>query len=704
MFNLAGMDKILQLSQNFEEKEIDIGIYKRYVIAMLFYAYLSIKEEKYLNEELNEQNITFEEAYKNDKIRNTLEEKSLQNLGYFIKPEETFKKVIKDIKENNFSVDNLEKNLTNIKKSFRFKHPNKEGNIFNLIDWSRQLVILTKHEQTELISELLLKISENEYLESNTESFIKQLYKKYESDQKDYNYINSYHVNELIYKLIGFNGKTYKKVFDITANLDRVDDLLDSGRRITTAGLIVENLTCTCIDEYNYNLTNMYPVMYELEKDLQIIKKSDINYEDNEKYDLIIGTITGYEQVPETYTDKEIKVSRQKHAHSNIEKLLLKLENEGIMTIIIPTDYLFNKNSQTIKYMENNTLDTIINLPEFNNHKYSILIFKEKSEDTLLIDATYLPNFKLHKSTFFKGKTASFFYHPDIRKKIKYILKTYSKREEMENFSHIITKKELKTIKSLENYSIIHVKEEEDNIDSYEKQLKSHRFPAPPWIKFPTIPLGSMGWRMGFGEDYIMRYEDYIDDLNLYRKLFPRPKTWKWIRYGDKYISQELKDFMKYSGGKYKFFTSDGKPTYNIKYGSEDEYIKINDTELDLRFKYSFRFAIQDYNTAYEFIEEEKDKDWGIKGKPSWDEVKYTLCLNANYSKIVSDKKLVDKLLETENKVILYFDDSPWGVQKDNEKIVGENLQGLALMQIRDEIRKVYENYDIIDWDISNYM
>lgn len=64
MFNLAGMDKILQLSQNFEEKEIDIGIYKRYVIAMLFYAYLSIKEEKYLNEELSEQNITFEEASK----------------------------------------------------------------------------------------------------------------------------------------------------------------------------------------------------------------------------------------------------------------------------------------------------------------------------------------------------------------------------------------------------------------------------------------------------------------------------------------------------------------------------------------------------------------------------------------------------------------------------------------------------------------
>ena len=25
---------------------------------------------------------------------------------------------------------------------------------------------------------------------------------------------------------------------------------------------------------------------------------------------------------------------------------------------------------------------------------------------------------------------------------------------------------------------------------------------VPPWIKFPNIPVGSIGWRMGIGESY----------------------------------------------------------------------------------------------------------------------------------------------------------------------------------------------------------
>src|SRR5689334_11027102 len=29
---------------------------------------------------------------------------------------------------------------------------------------------------------------------------------------------------------------------------------------------------------------------------------------------------------------------------------------------------------------------------------------------------------------------------------------------------------------------------------------------VPPWIKFPNIPLGSIGWRMGMGEDYLDRF------------------------------------------------------------------------------------------------------------------------------------------------------------------------------------------------------
>lgn len=32
----------------------------------------------------------------------------------------------------------------------------------------------------------------------------------------------------------------------------------------------------------------------------------------------------------------------------------------------------------------------------------------------------------------------------------------------------------------------------------------------PPWLKFPKIPAGSIGWRMGDGEDYWLEWLDWF--------------------------------------------------------------------------------------------------------------------------------------------------------------------------------------------------
>lgn len=32
---------------------------------------------------------------------------------------------------------------------------------------------------------------------------------------------------------------------------------------------------------------------------------------------------------------------------------------------------------------------------------------------------------------------------------------------------------------------------------------------VPPWIKYPNIPLGSIGWRMGAGETYWYKFIDW---------------------------------------------------------------------------------------------------------------------------------------------------------------------------------------------------
>ena len=54
---------------------------------------------------------------------------------------------------------------------------------------------------------------------------------------------------------------------------------------------------------------------------------------------------------------------------------------------------------------------------------------------------------------------------------------------------------------------------------------------APPWVVFPHIPAGSIGWRMGGGEDYNNQFGDWFAGLAEvsranYMNRFPEPDGW----------------------------------------------------------------------------------------------------------------------------------------------------------------------------------
>ena len=61
----------------------------------------------------------------------------------------------------------------------------------------------------------------------------------------------------------------------------------------------------------------------------------------------------------------------------------------------------------------------------------------------------------------------------------------------------------------------------------------------PPWLAFPHIERYSIGWRWGYGEDYIGWFFDWWRTLSHaeqaeYQTLFPEPVTWKgWWEHED---------------------------------------------------------------------------------------------------------------------------------------------------------------------------
>ena len=54
----------------------------------------------------------------------------------------------------------------------------------------------------------------------------------------------------------------------------------------------------------------------------------------------------------------------------------------------------------------------------------------------------------------------------------------------------------------------------------------------PPWQKHPEIPFGSIGWRMGNGEDYWVAFHEWFkrksaDHKLRYAQENPEPAGWE---------------------------------------------------------------------------------------------------------------------------------------------------------------------------------
>ncbi|MCI8408617.1 MAG: NADAR family protein [Lachnospiraceae bacterium] len=278
--------------------------------------------------------------------------------------------------------------------------------------------------------------------------------------------------------------------------------------------------------------------------------------------------------------------------------------------------------------------------------------------------------------------------------------------------------------------------------------LKSEQIMPPPWIAYPEIEQGSIGWRMGYGEDYLIKHGRWFhaldeEDRKEYQTLFPEPVTWKgyWWEgrvtncYSDKKFWLEL-------------WRKKGRPKYSIKWIKE---LSLEKKELNYTmfwghqpapdgritkscfsqwWKSEFRSSITTYCCMEQYMMARKAELFGdeeihqqilqcsdpkqIKAlgrkvrnfdEEVWNEVKYSIVLNGNYRKFTQNKELREFLLSTGDSIIVEASpyDGIWGIKmkQTDENILnplkwkGENLLGFALMEVRDEIQRVWKNVDI---------
>lgn len=228
------------------------------------------------------------------------------------------------------------------------------------------------------------------------------------------------------------------------------------------------------------------------------------------------------------------------------------------------------------------------------------------------------------------------------------------------------------------------------------------------------------------------------------RRCFPPPYSWRGY-YEDAFDKKDI-----YSLGGVDFWQPDGVPEFSLEQlrtevtnGKEFDYLffwghhkkeEISKSCLSQWWQTSFRIDINEYCCMEQYMMAEKarlfeDGDTRklildeidpkmikalgrkVEGfeQSVWDKYKYSIVLNGNYAKFIQNQDQLDFLLGTGDKVLVEASpyDTIWGIgmQETDPQVhnpllwKGENLLGFALMEVRNELRRVLKSWHLIDWE-----
>lgn len=91
--------------------------FKNYILGMIFYYYLSKREEDYMVNLLKDDGITFEEAWADEEYKEAVIEEALRDLGYMIEPQYLFRNMVRMVENNNFDIEFLQAAINSIMES-----------------------------------------------------------------------------------------------------------------------------------------------------------------------------------------------------------------------------------------------------------------------------------------------------------------------------------------------------------------------------------------------------------------------------------------------------------------------------------------------------------------------------------------------------------------------------------------------------------
>lgn len=433
---------------------MDANEYKNYILGFIFYKYLSEKIVTFLNKELEQDELTFKQAYEtDDEYKEILEEESVESLGYFLEPKYLFETIVEKAKINEFILEDLERALKKIGDSAAGSESEDDfENLFEDVDLKSSKLGKTPDEKNKKISEVILKLSEIDFKLEDTERDIlgdayEYLIGQFASNagKKAGEFYTPQEVSKILAKIVTTGKTKIKKAYDPTCGSGSL--LLRISKEAKVADFYGQELNQT-----TYNLARMNMILHDIPFDDFDIKRGD-SLEHPQHIDMQFDAIVANPPFSAKWSsDKKFNedprfseygklAPKSKADYAFVQHMIYHLSEDGCMAVVLPHGALFRgaaeEKIRTHLIKNKNYIDAIIGLPAniFYGTSIPTLIMvlkkcRNNEDDILFIDAS---------QEYEKIKNQNKLRPEDIEK----IVTTYKNREEIEKYSHKATIEEI---------------------------------------------------------------------------------------------------------------------------------------------------------------------------------------------------------------------------------------------------------------------
>ena len=465
--------------------KMDADEFRDYILGFIFYKYLSEKMEAFAN--ALEDGLVYSEVSDED-ILEAVKEESINELGYFLKPNELFHNVAKkgSQKEDNFILEELDTILTNIEQTTTGSASEDDFvHLFEDLDLTSTKLGKSTNARNNVVAQVLSHLDNIDFNISDKNRDIlgdayEYLIGKFASGagKKAGEFYTPQQVSKILAKLVTVGKTRLKSVYDPTCG---------SGSLLLRVATEVEDVTNFYGQELNrttYNLARMNMIMHDVH-----YAKFDIKQDDtlehpqhlDKRFEAIVANppFSANWSANKLFLDDDRFSQYGRLAPSSkadfafVQHMIHQLDENGTMAIVLPHGILFRGAAEghIRKYLiENrNYLDAVIGLPANIFYGTSIptciLVFKKCREDSkhiLFIDSS---------NDFDKAKNQNYLTDKHVEK----IIDTYANRKTIDKYSYLTPMSEVKENDynlNIPRYVDTFEEEEPIDIDSVCTQLK----------------------------------------------------------------------------------------------------------------------------------------------------------------------------------------------------------------------------------------